>query len=184
MTWKFIYTYRERCKAGPAHNRCWKWSQSTSKHTWMRFYNSLGPLANHPVLYLWLYFSIPLLFWIHLCQLMPTRWKAFSEVCSLTITSFPTPNALEYLEHLELHVPSSRDKRFCYSTELYGYGFVLSYALLSGDLYLQVFMHAQTHPELRHSYVPQGPTPSRISRKSELNIHRINYMCVYTGQFS
>ena len=37
MTWKFIYTYRERCKTGPAHNRCWNWSHFTSKHTWMRF---------------------------------------------------------------------------------------------------------------------------------------------------
>ena len=26
MTWKFIYTYRERCKTGPAHNRCWNLS--------------------------------------------------------------------------------------------------------------------------------------------------------------
>jgi len=37
MTWKFIYTYRERCKTGPARNRCWNWSPFTSKHTWMRF---------------------------------------------------------------------------------------------------------------------------------------------------
>ena len=37
MTWKFIYKYRERRKTGPAHNRCWKWSPFTSKHTWMRF---------------------------------------------------------------------------------------------------------------------------------------------------
>ena len=37
MTWKFIYTYRERCKTGPAHNRCWNLSPFTSKHTWMRF---------------------------------------------------------------------------------------------------------------------------------------------------
>ena len=36
-TWKFIYTYRERCKTGPAHNRRWNWSPFTSKHTWMRF---------------------------------------------------------------------------------------------------------------------------------------------------
>ena len=36
-TWKFIYTYRERYKTGPAHNRCWNWSPFTSKHTWMRF---------------------------------------------------------------------------------------------------------------------------------------------------
>ena len=26
MTWKFIYTHRERCKTGPAHNRWWNWS--------------------------------------------------------------------------------------------------------------------------------------------------------------
>jgi len=31
------HTYRERCKTEPAHNRCWNWSPSTSKHTWMRF---------------------------------------------------------------------------------------------------------------------------------------------------
>ena len=37
MTWKFIYTYRERCKTGPSHNRCWNWSPFTSKHTWMLF---------------------------------------------------------------------------------------------------------------------------------------------------
>jgi hypothetical protein len=44
MTWKFIYTYLEWCKTGP-HNRCWKWSPFTSKHTWMCFSNSWGPLA-------------------------------------------------------------------------------------------------------------------------------------------
>ena len=37
MTWKFIYTYREWCKRGSAHNRCWNWSPFTSKHTWKRF---------------------------------------------------------------------------------------------------------------------------------------------------
>jgi hypothetical protein len=26
MIWKFIYTNREWCKTGPAHNQCWKWS--------------------------------------------------------------------------------------------------------------------------------------------------------------
>jgi hypothetical protein len=45
ITWTFIYTYRERWKTGPAHNRCWKWSPFTSKHTWMRYSNSLGLLA-------------------------------------------------------------------------------------------------------------------------------------------
>ena len=37
MTWKFIYTYRERCKTGPAHDRCWNWSPFTAKRTWMPF---------------------------------------------------------------------------------------------------------------------------------------------------
>ena len=37
MTWKFMYTYREGCKTGPAHSRCWNWSPFTSKHTWMCF---------------------------------------------------------------------------------------------------------------------------------------------------
>jgi hypothetical protein len=37
MTWKFIYTYRERWKTGPAHNQCWNWPPFTSKDTWMRF---------------------------------------------------------------------------------------------------------------------------------------------------
>ena len=37
MTWKFIYTYRERWKTGPAHNRFWNWSPFTSKHTGMLF---------------------------------------------------------------------------------------------------------------------------------------------------
>ena len=48
MTWKFIYTYRERCKTGPAHNRCWNWSHFTSKHTWMRvskFWNTFPKVS-------------------------------------------------------------------------------------------------------------------------------------------
>jgi len=58
MTWKFMYTYRERCKTGPAH-RCWNCSPFTSKHTWMRFskfWNTFSKFVwglereNHPVL--------------------------------------------------------------------------------------------------------------------------------------
>jgi len=48
MTWKFIYTYRERRKTGPAHNRCWNWSPFTSKHTWMlfsKFWNSFPKVS-------------------------------------------------------------------------------------------------------------------------------------------
>jgi len=37
MIWKFIYTYRERWKTGPAHNRYRNRSPFTSRHTWMRF---------------------------------------------------------------------------------------------------------------------------------------------------
>jgi len=37
MTWKFIYTYRERWKTGPTYNPCWNWSPFTSRHTWMCF---------------------------------------------------------------------------------------------------------------------------------------------------
>jgi hypothetical protein len=44
IAWKFIYTYRERCKTGPAHNRCWKWSHFTSKHTGMRLQTIVGGL--------------------------------------------------------------------------------------------------------------------------------------------
>ena len=43
MTWKFIYTYRERCKTGPAHNRCWKWSPFNINSIFF-INNSLGPL--------------------------------------------------------------------------------------------------------------------------------------------
>lgn len=64
-------------------------------------------------------------------------------------------NALEYLQ---LQVPTSRDKRLiCHSTDLYCFGFVLFYALLLCDLYLHVLMHVQAHPDLRNSYVPEGP---------------------------
>jgi hypothetical protein len=43
MTWKFIYTYRERCKTGPAHNRCWKWSPFNISNIFLRFtHNEYG----------------------------------------------------------------------------------------------------------------------------------------------
>jgi hypothetical protein len=47
MTWKFIYTYRERCKTGPADNRCWKWSHFTSIQAHLNAFieSSLGPLV-------------------------------------------------------------------------------------------------------------------------------------------
>ena len=44
MTWKFIYTYRERCKTMPAHNRCWKWSPFNINNI-IFIDNSLGPLV-------------------------------------------------------------------------------------------------------------------------------------------
>jgi len=48
MTWKFIYTYREWCKTGPAHIRGWNWSPFTTKHTWMRlskFWNTFPKVS-------------------------------------------------------------------------------------------------------------------------------------------
>ena len=47
MTWQFIYTYRERFKTGPAHNRCWNWSPFTSKHTlsFSRFLNTFHKVS-------------------------------------------------------------------------------------------------------------------------------------------
>ena len=54
MTWKFIYTYRERCKTGPAYNRCWNWSPFTSKHTWMRFSKSWNTFPKVSTLTTWI----------------------------------------------------------------------------------------------------------------------------------
>ena len=80
MTSKFIYTYRERCKTGPVHNRCWNWSPFTSKRTWMRFskfWNSFPKFVwglwrgNHPVFCLLVYFTLPI------CH----RDEAHSEAC-------------------------------------------------------------------------------------------------------
>ena len=58
MTWKFIYTYWERCKTGPAHNRCWNWSHFTSKHTWMRFYKFWNTFPKVSTLTAWISWRI------------------------------------------------------------------------------------------------------------------------------
>ena len=58
MTWIFIYTYRERCKTGPAHNRCWNWSPFTSKHTWMRFSKFWNPFPKVSTLTAWISWRI------------------------------------------------------------------------------------------------------------------------------
>ena len=44
MTWKIINTYRERCKTGPTHNWCWKWSPFNTSNI-IFIDNSFGPLA-------------------------------------------------------------------------------------------------------------------------------------------
>jgi len=54
MTWKFIYTYRERCKTGTAHNRCWNWSPFTSKYTWMRFSKFCNTFPKESTLTAWI----------------------------------------------------------------------------------------------------------------------------------
>ena len=58
MTWKFIYTYRKRCKTGPAHNRCWNWSPFTSKHTWMRFFKFWNTFPKMSTLTAWISWRI------------------------------------------------------------------------------------------------------------------------------
>jgi len=58
MTWKFIYTYWERYKTGPAHNWCWNWSHFTSKHTWMRFSKSWNTFPKVSTLMAWISWRI------------------------------------------------------------------------------------------------------------------------------
>ena len=58
MTWKFIYTYRERCKTGPAHNRCWNWSPFASKHTWMHFFKFWNTFSKVSTLTAWISWHI------------------------------------------------------------------------------------------------------------------------------
>jgi len=58
MTWKFIYTYREWCKTGPAHNQCWNWFPFTSKHTWMRFSKFWNNFPNVSTLTAWISWRI------------------------------------------------------------------------------------------------------------------------------
>jgi len=58
MTWQFIYTYRERCKTGPDHNRCWNWSPFTSKHNWMRFSKFWNTFAKVSKLTAWISWRI------------------------------------------------------------------------------------------------------------------------------
>jgi len=58
MTWKFIYTYRELCKTGPAHNRCWNWPPFTSKHTWMHFSKFWNTFPKVSTLTVWIFWRI------------------------------------------------------------------------------------------------------------------------------
>jgi len=58
MTWKCIYTYRERRKTGPAHKRCWNWSPFTSNHTWMRFFKFWNTFPKVSMLTAWISWRI------------------------------------------------------------------------------------------------------------------------------
>ena len=78
MTWKFIYTYRERCKTGPAHNQCWNWSPVTSKHTWKRFSKFWNTFPEVSTLTAWISWRIASLNCsivrggVHFCTLFPS----------------------------------------------------------------------------------------------------------------
>ena len=58
ITWKFIDTYRERCKTGAARNRYWNWSPFTSKHTWMRFFKFWNTFPKVSTLTAWISWRI------------------------------------------------------------------------------------------------------------------------------
>ena len=58
MPWKFICTYRERCKTGPARNRCWNRSPFTSKHTEMRFFKFWNTFTKASMLTAWISWRI------------------------------------------------------------------------------------------------------------------------------
>jgi len=56
MIRKFVYTYWERRKTGPVHNRCWNWSPFTSKHNWIRFskfWNTFPKVSKLPASIFW-----------------------------------------------------------------------------------------------------------------------------------
>ena len=67
MTWKFIYTYREWCKLGHAHNRCWIWFPFISKHIWMRFSKFWNTLPKVSTLTAWNSWRIARLWVVRLC---------------------------------------------------------------------------------------------------------------------
>ena len=58
MFWNFIYTYRERCETGPAHNRCSNWSPFTPKHTGMRFSKFWNTFSKVSTLTAWISWHI------------------------------------------------------------------------------------------------------------------------------
>jgi len=70
MTWKFIYTYRERCKTGPAHNRYWNWSPFTSKHIWKHFSKFRNTFPEVSTLAAWI------------------SWRIASLICSIVLGVF------------------------------------------------------------------------------------------------
>ena len=108
MTWKFIYTYRERCKTGPAHNRCWNWSPFTSKHTWMRFskfWNTFpkfvwGPLARES----------PCITGT-MCVYCAVRAKLLKVFRLITVAALPALSQLYYNAALQTEISSRSAQR-------------------------------------------------------------------------
>jgi hypothetical protein len=84
MTWNFIYTYRERCKTEPAHNRCWNWSPFSSNHTGMRFSKFWNTFLEVSTLKAWISWRVAFLscsivrgvFWYTLPFNRPQRKKS------------------------------------------------------------------------------------------------------------
>ena len=90
MTWKFIYTYRERCKTGPAHNRCWKWSPFSINNI-VFIDNILGPVEPK--------ISLP-------CAQQPSNFRILSHLNSVRAIQFALRSILIIFSHLWLILPT------------------------------------------------------------------------------
>jgi len=117
MSWKFIYTYRERCKTGLAHNRCWNWSHFTSKHTSMcfsKFRNTFPKVSTLTASISWRIASLSCsivrdVFLYTLPFNRPKRKKSASVRSSTLVSNFLTNFWMQYFDGARLSPNSVRN---------------------------------------------------------------------------
>ena len=117
MTWKFIYIYRERCKTGPAHNRCWILSPFTSKPTWIRFSKFWNTFPKVSKLTDWIFWHIAslscLIVWgvfFKLCPSIDPKERSRQVLVRLPLVSnFLTNFWIEHFEGARLSANSIRN---------------------------------------------------------------------------